>query len=222
MAASRTFPPGLNETMKTKHLAVALAAASMALSACGDSTGSSGTTASGSLSFDYTGARSGSYRASGAFQRTSDTTFAKQPFAVGARGTISGVTFVDLLSYQPVDAQTGHMVLIELPNVTAPTTFSLDGSCDTDDCPLAAVIFDTDPNASEDDSDLYFFETGTLQVTSVSSGRLRGTFSGTATEFLGDQTITVTNGTFDVPLVSQSFAGTRAVSATVKLRAMRS
>jgi len=208
--------------MKTKHLAAALAAASIALSACGDGTGSSGTTASGSLSFDYSGARSGSYRASGTFQRTSDSTFAKQPFAVGARGTVSGTTFVDLLSYQPVNAQTGHMVLIELPNVTAPATFSLNGSCDTDDCPLAGLVFDTDPSASEDSSDLYFFDTGTLQVTSVSSGRIRGTFSGTATQFLGEQTITVTNGTFDVPLVSQSFLGTRGVSATAKLRATRS
>lgn len=208
--------------MKTKHLAAALAAAAMALSACGDGTGSSGGTASGSLNFDYSGARSGSYRASGTFQRTSDTTFAKQAFAVGARGTISGTTVIDLLSYQPGNAQTGNMVLIELPNATGPATFSLDASCGTDDCPLAAIIFDTDPNASEDSSDLYFFETGAVQVTSVSSGRIRGTFSGTATEFVGDQTITVTNGTFDVPLVSQSFLGTRAVSATARLRATRS
>jgi len=188
--------------MKKNRIAAALAAASLALAACGDGTGSS--VEPGSLSFTYTGARSGSYSATGIIRRTSDTTFAKQPFAVGAKGSLQGTSFVSVLSYRPVTAETGDMVLFDLANVTGPTTLSLSSSCDADDCPFAAIVFDTDPNASEDESDFYVFESGTLNVTSVSGNHLRGTFSGTATEFFGDATITVTNGTFDVPLVSPS------------------
>ncbi|HEX8906038.1 MAG TPA: hypothetical protein VF771_14415 [Longimicrobiaceae bacterium] len=206
---------------QTIRLAAALAAAAITLAACGDSTGNS-EASPGSLSFSYTGARSGSYSATGAFRQTSDSTFAKQPFAVGARGAESGFTYISLLSYQPVTAEEGDMALFILPNVTSPATFPLSASCETADCPFAALIFDTNPDASEDDSDLYLLESGSVNVTSVSSRRMRGTFSGTATELFGDASITVTNGSFDVPLVSQGFFGAadRAV-AMPKLRASR-
>ncbi|HSU12882.1 hypothetical protein [Longimicrobium sp.] len=207
--------------MKNTGIAAALLAATISLAACGDSTGSS--VDPGSLSFTYTGARSGSYSATGAIVRTSDTTFAKQPFAVGAKGTLQGQTFVSILSYRPVTSSTGDMVLFDLANVTGPTVLSLDAGCVADDCPFAGIAFDTDPDASEDESDFYLFDSGTLSVTAVSGGRIRGTFSGTATEFFGDATITVTNGAFDVPLVSPSRvpSASRASVAT-RLRAARS
>jgi hypothetical protein len=207
--------------MMKNRISAALAAASLALAACGDGTGSS--VEPGSLSFTYTGARSGLYSATGTIRRTSDTTFAKQPFAVGAKGTIQGTSFVSVLSYRPVTTETGDMVLFDLANVTGPTTLSLSSACDADDCPFAAIVFDTDPNASEDESDFYVFDSGTLNITSVSGNHLRGTFSGTATEFFGDAIITVTNGTFDVPLVSPSQVplASRATVASRQLRAAR-
>jgi hypothetical protein len=208
--------------MKTTGIAAALlAAATLALAACGDGTGSG--VEPGSLSFTYTGARSGSYSATGTIRRTSDTTFARQPFAVAAKASFQGASFVSLLSYQPVTDQTGHLVLFDLAGVTGPATFSL-APCDTPDCPFAAIAFDTDPNAGEDDSDLYVFDSGTLAVTSVSGGHLRGTFNGTATLLLGDATITVANGTFDVPLVSPSQlpSASRASAGIQQLRAARS
>lgn len=199
--------------MKTTGcLAAALSAAAIALSACGDSTGSA--VASGSLAFGYTGARSGSYSATGSFRRTSDSTFARQPFAVGARGTESGVSFVSLLAYQPVSTTTGDLVLFLLPNVTGPTTLDLSPGCAAAECPLAAIVFDTDSQASQDESEFYAFESGTLEVTSVSGGRMRGTFSGKATQFLGGESVTVAGGTFDVPLVSQGFLGASRAVAT--------
>jgi hypothetical protein len=195
--------------MQTGSLAAALALAALTLSGCGDSTGLGSKT--GSLSFSYSGARSGSFSASGEYRATT-TSFVKQPFAVGSKGVENGVAFISVLSYQPVTSTTGDVAIVLLPNVTAPTTLSLDSTCDTDACPLAAVVFDTDPDVDEDESDFYVFDSGTLQVTSVASGRITGTFSGTATEFLSDAAITVTNGTFDVPLVSQSALGSRMVS----------
>ncbi|HEX6748991.1 MAG TPA: hypothetical protein VF092_16960 [Longimicrobium sp.] len=193
----------------TGYLAAALAA--ITLTACGDGTGSDLTP--GSLAFTYEGARSGSYSASGTFERASDSTFAKQPFAVGAKGSDGANAFVSILSYLPVTAATGHMVLFALPNVTAPTTLNVDAGCATAECPAIAVVFDTNPDESEDEADFYVFESGTIEVTSVSSSRMRGTFSGTATEFFGDQSITVTNGTFDVPLVNPRFLLTRTLPA---------
>ena len=195
--------------MKKGYLAAALAA--LTLAACGDGTGSD--IASGSLAFTYSGARNGSYSASGTFERTSDSTFARQPFAVGARGSDGATTFASILSYQPATSATGHLVLFSLPNVTAPATLTFDANCDAADCPVGGVIFDTNPDQSEDEADFYVFDSGTLEVTSVSSGRLRGTFSGTATEFFGDRSITITHGTFDVPLVSPQFLVDRALPA---------
>jgi hypothetical protein len=117
-----------------------------------------------------------------------------------------------------VTASTGHLVLMVLPPVTGPTTLDLSSSCDTADCPLAAVVFDTDPDDSEDESDFYVFGGGTLTVTSVSGGRMRGTFSGTASEFAGGLGVTITGGTFDVPLVSESFLGaSRAAAAPLRM-----
>jgi hypothetical protein len=50
----------------------------------------------------------------------------------------------------------------------------------------------------------YIITSGTAHITSVSGGRLRGTFSGTAESFFGGDVgeITITNGAFDVPLLS--------------------
>jgi hypothetical protein len=67
------------------------------------------------------------------------------------------------------------------------------------------VVFDLDPDLVQDDGrDGFSFRAGTVTITSVSGGRLRGTFSGTAQGFYDQRTITITGGSFDVPLLDQS------------------
>lgn len=173
------------------------------LAACGDSTGPDKPSNSnaGSLGFSYSGDRVGSYSASGVFSRDGGSPFVKQPFATGIRNQAGGQQEMVLLSYTPVSAATGNMVLFIVPNVTATGGYPLHTSCTDDaDCPFAGVFFDTDPGVEEDDSEAYVFTDGTLNVTSVTDGHLRGTFSGTAATLSGERVITVADGSFDVPV----------------------
>lgn len=200
----------INQIWKTS-----LAGAVALLAACGDSTGGSGSSASGSLSFSYTGDRTGSYSASGTFKQNS-TSFVKQPFAVGVRSSTVGGQGVVLVSYTPVSSATGNMLLIGIPSTAASTaSYDLaDENCNgtTTLCPFSLLLFDTNPDLEEDDSQVFTFTSGTLNVTSNSGSRLQGNFSGTAETLFGDSVITITNGTFDIPVRSESSLGNRVAA----------
>lgn len=192
--------------MGTMRSIAAGVAAVLALAGCSDSTGSSTGAASGSLSFGYTGVRSGSYSASGTLHLVTDSTFTKQQFAAGIH-IFTGVDAVGLLAYSPVTGSTGHEVLMVFPYSTTSQTLDLSGAgCTTTTalCPFASIVFDSNPDLSVDGSQEFDFVSGTLQVSGVSNGRVQGTFSGTASTVGGDSVITVTNGTFDVPVLEES------------------
>jgi predicted small secreted protein len=188
--------------MKT-GLLTALAAATVVLAGCKDSTGSGGDIASGSLAFGYAGARSGAFSTSGGVRAQNGGGFTKEQFATAVKFTDPDGTSVAMVAYLPVTASTGHEVVFAFASATAGQSLALTDDCITA-CALGIVVFDTDPDLEEDDSEAFFFTSGTLQVASVSGGRIRGTFSGTAEDLEGTRTITVSAGTFDVPLVDQS------------------
>ncbi|MFL5384206.1 MAG: hypothetical protein ACJ8GN_16925 [Longimicrobiaceae bacterium] len=198
-------------------LGAALAAVTVVAVGCKDTTGIAPPTA-GSLAFSYTGAQSGSYSASGLLTRHNDTSFVKQSFAAGLTLSNGGKAYVGLLSYAPVATATGDEVVLIFPSVGAGQTLTFTETCTatTPNCSLGLIAFDANPDLVNDGSDTFFFTAGTIQVTSVSNGRITGTFSGTAADSLGTRTITVTGGTFDVPLRSQSTypSGNRAVPTT--------
>ncbi|HEU4562781.1 MAG TPA: hypothetical protein VFS20_33435 [Longimicrobium sp.] len=190
----------------TKLLKTAMAGAVALLAACNDSTGGSGT-GPGSLSFSYSGDRVGSYSASGTY-RPRGSSFDKVPFAVGVRSSGSDLA---VLSYQPVTSTTGDMVLLAVSGVSQTGSYSLaSDNCGSNDCPLALLLFDTNPDLEEDDSQVFAFSSGTLNVTSISSGRMTGTFSGTAETFFADSVITISNGSFDLPVRSGGVLATRS------------
>lgn len=189
-----------------KARAAVLAGAVALLAACGDSTGSGSKTATGpgSLSFTYSGARAGTFSASGELQQNS-TSFVKQPFAVGVRSRQGNVSAISIVSYLPVTSATGHMVLLGIPEISGTGNIDLSGDNCTSLCPVALLLYDTNPDLEEeDDSQLFGFVAGTVSVTSNSNGHLKGTFSGTAENFEGDSVLTITNGAFDVPIRSES------------------
>ncbi|HVG46414.1 MAG TPA: hypothetical protein VM890_16840 [Longimicrobium sp.] len=191
--------------MKTGFLAAALAAATVAMAGCKDSTGNNNNEiASGSLAFGYTGARSGTYSASGSLEKQTATDFVKKSFATGVKLSDGAQNFVGVVAYLPVAASTGHEVIFLFPSSAAGATLNLTDTCPNASCPIGIVAFDTDPNLEEDDSDPFFFTTGTIHISSTSGGRVSGTFSGTALDFEGTRSITVTGGTFDVPLLDES------------------
>jgi hypothetical protein len=207
--------------MKRGFLAAALAAAAVAMGGCKDSTGSD-EIASGSLAFSYTGARSGTYSVSGALEKESASSFAKKSFAAGVKLSDGAQSFVGVVGYLPVTASTGHEVIFLFPASAAGATLTLVDECATTACPIGIVAFDTDPDLEEDDSDPFFFTTGTIHVNSVSGSRISGTFSGMAEDFDGTRTITVTGGTFDIPLLDEStFPSASRSAPTTTFQRMR-
>ncbi|HET7229508.1 MAG TPA: hypothetical protein VFJ16_05865 [Longimicrobium sp.] len=200
-----------------KLLKTAMAGAVALLAACGDSTGSSGS-GTGSLSFSYSGVRSGSYSATGEF-KGGNSNFDGKPFAVGIRAIQPTGSVLALISYQPVTSSKGNVVVFALPNISG--TGSIDLTCASADfttCAFASVIFDTDVTVEEEDGQTFLFTSGTVNVTTNSGGHLRGTFSGTAENFEGDSVITITNGTFDVPVRKDSdLSLDRSVARTTRL-----
>lgn len=209
--------------MKNGLLAAALACVTVASAACKDSTGSTPQVTAGSLAFSYSGALTGSFAANGILTHR-DTSFVKQPFAAGVKlvGN-SGQNVVGILSYMPVSASTGHEVIFIFPFASAGQTVNLTKTCTSANCPLAGVAFNVNPDLVDDDSDPFFFTSGSLHITSTSNRRIAGTFSGTAEDSLGTRTITVTNGEFDVPYESQSAYPTadRSVWTPAFLRARK-
>jgi len=84
-----------------RRLMLAMVAATTALAGCKDSTGDDGV-GSGSLSFAYAGARSGSYGAEGEFEKLGPSTFAKKSFATGVSLSDANGNLVGIMAYAPV------------------------------------------------------------------------------------------------------------------------
>lgn len=183
---------------------LAVLAATAALAACKDATGDNGV-GSGSVSFTYSGARSGSYSAKGEFEKVGTSSFVKKSFATGVSLRDANGDVIGILGYVPVTATTGHQAVLVLPPVSGGETLEIDPTCEgVTFCPLGLITFDINPDEQFDDSEGYLFTGGTVHVTSVANNRLKGTFSGTAVDITGTQTLTVTNGSFDVPLLQES------------------
>ena len=190
--------------MRTGMLAAALAAATVALAGCKDSTAPSAPITAGSLAFTYTGARSGTFSTSGAVVAGASGGFAKQQFATAVKFTNPGQSSIGIIGYLPVTAATGNEVILAFPASGIGQTLTLTDTCATAGCAIGLILFDTNPDLNEDSSVTFFLTSGTLQVSAVTNERITGTFSGTAEDEAGVQTLTVTDGTFDLPLVDQS------------------
>lgn len=192
--------------------ALALAGSLAATAACdGDSSGS-GDDTRGSLSFSYSGAVSGSFSASGKYEDLGGGDFERtSPLAVGIRyfDDAEGEDFIDLFTYRPRTSTTGDFADIFFADVSSSQTISMDlDACLRNDFTLnpgcAVGFFGFNGDYDDPNSSNWITVTGELKVTSVSNSNLRGTFSGTLENLDTQQTITVTNGKFDVPLVDEA------------------
>jgi hypothetical protein len=195
--------------MKTRILGIALAAVT-ALAGCNsDSTGFQPIDP-GSLAFSFEGARTGTYSASGAFTANNGNAVQALPFAAGVKinNAVAG-QIVGIIAWMPVGLSTGHQATFLLPPVTAAgQTFALTEDCTSVTfCPGGLVAFDLSLTQPGLEPDAFVFTSGTLTITSLASGRVAGTFSGVAADSAGIRVVTITGGTFDVPLVDESRLG---------------
>jgi hypothetical protein len=155
---------------------------------CGDST--SPGSVSGSLSFTHSGAISGTFNASGSVLVADPE--AVQWAAASRDNTNDGI---DISARIPRASNTNDNILIFFPQQT---TGSVDAGTE------AIVIIGFGVNESGSATWLCGLDAGTVTVATISSTRVTGTFSGTGDCIAsggGAAAFTVTNGSFNVPLI---------------------
>lgn len=187
--------------MKTYRTLLALpllAVTSFALGCGGSDSPTDPTGNSGSVSFSYSGAISGSYTATGAVQWMG---FMPQfgTFAVGFWEDNE----LGILASRAGTASRSDVFSLDVENIAGPRTVAISADCITN---CAYVAFLPNLNWNTFDSDrLCYLESGSVQVTAINAQRAQGSFSGqgvclsVADETEG--TFTITNGSFDVPIM---------------------
>lgn len=159
------------------------------------------------VSFTYSGDRSGSYTATGDVPLSAS----RQP----QHGTWAAALPQDdrNTSIAASRATTGtfaDVFLIALHDVTAPGTYALDPSCGLNtprDCAIGQFVFNFDyADSTQDSRPRYLLVSGTVTVTRLDGGRIQGTFEvgGVRSDAPGGAAISLTAGSFDVPVVENT------------------
>lgn len=173
--------------MRLRTIVPLFLGAMAALAACSrDATGPSGTP--GTLSFTYSGTRSGNFSATGFTPDVRTGTLWTTAWVnSGLLADNLGNTFVQITANVPASGSS-QVVRLIVPDQTG--TFPLDSIG-------SIVVYDYLLNNSN--GTVFRFNPGTVTVTSVNASRMAGTFGGTATDSL-NRSIVVTGGSFDVNL----------------------
>ncbi len=185
------------------HRGLALLAALAFASGCSDTTEPI-VGFNGALSFTYTGAGGGTHNASGDFTSAGQVTTSS--WAVGSRYETDAT--LGVVSVQPRSSTTHDMTILAVTRLT-PGSTGVGAGCDPDvDVDCTGIVFYR--GLSNTGFTYEFFcvlTTGSVAISSISSTRAQGTFSGTGFcyDFDGvEQSFTMTNGTFNVALISDT------------------
>lgn len=180
-----------------------------ALAACGgeNPTGAGEPQADSSIRFDFSGSGpdvvlQGTYEAQGAPRPGTD--LIDQTYAMGHR--YAGAGAIQVMSNRKRDGGTADFAWVTLPRLSAGAV-SVDRSCGTDTCPGVLLALEVGSAHGSQARYSCSLEAGTLRITSISSSRAKGEFSGTGicvgapgTDDLPD--FRITNGQFDVKLTA--------------------
>jgi hypothetical protein len=172
---------------------------------CSDSTSPKGN--SGALSFGYAGSASGTgtFNVSGVYPTlAADVGKAN---AAGAAKNSAGTGF-QVAGIRTQANSKFDVVVLNIPSLTVGTSTINAAVCQptsSDSCP--ALVYVTGVSQTDQQGTLLcLLGTGNIAITSVTSTRLKGTFTGSGLCSDGTQNpptdFTVTNGTFDVAIVS--------------------
>lgn len=189
-----------------------------ALAAC-DGGGTGPVVPSGSASFRFSGGlptlfTGGSFSASGAPELDASGRPGVQAWAVAGSHPTNGPLVppgskLAVVAFSPRGGQ-GDLLVLTLPRVSGPTSVQIDDHCAAVNCTRGLILLGVSPHAPHDGvRGACEFSTGTVQITSVSGGRVRGTFAATGWCTVDLRTspvysITVPEGEFDVP-ISEEF-----------------
>ncbi|MEX2177551.1 MAG: hypothetical protein WD801_02495 [Gemmatimonadaceae bacterium] len=186
------------------HRGIALLAALAFASGCSDSTTEPIVGFDGALSFTYTGGGGGTHNASGDF--TSQGQLGTSSWAVGTRQEADGL--LGVVSVQPRSSTTHDFTILAVTRLT-PGSSGVGAGCDPDvDVDCTGIVFYRGVSNSGFTYDFFcVLTTGSVAISSISTTRAQGTFSGTGFcyDFDGEeQPFTATNGTFNVALISDT------------------
>jgi hypothetical protein len=166
-------------------LAVLLAIAA----GCGDGTGLG--SLHGSVSFSHSGATTGTFSASGSILEEDPQT---GTWAAGARDDANQL--IAIAANVGRSSNTFDDIVVDFPQVTTGTVTIANG---------ARVVISFGQTQSGTATWFCELTSGSVVMTSLSGGRARGTFSGNGSCLPatgGPVAFTVTNGSFDVPLIT--------------------
>lgn len=174
------------------------------LAACSDDPSGPTASASGSIGFAYAGTVSGggTFSATGAAPGATTSPYTQSWAASWFDQATFYVSGVRTLPNSRFD-----MVVIGINRSTAGTA-TIDQNCDPDtdaNCTGFGVMFNLSQTGGTTGWIICGLLTGSATITSISSSRATGTFSGTGTcinaDTQAEASFTVTNGTFDVPVI---------------------
>ena len=173
------------------------------------------------VSFTYSGARSGTYRVEGDVSLDAERRpqFGTWAAALQIPGEAPGVT-----AAQARTAPLADVFLIALHNITAPGSYPITPQMQcrlttATSCATGLFVFGFDwEDANRDPDAAYYIESGTVTVTAIDDEWISGTFETSGPSlFVSGGTISLASGSFDVPLVRNA-AGIRSnVSAPYDL-----
>ena len=155
-----------------------------------------------SLGFTYSGAaHSGVYQVEGDVPLGAGGTVQHGTWAAG--GEAPGVLAV--LASRARTAPFADVVVIALSGVTAPGTYPIDVRCEQPgrvNCAAGRFMLNYDYSRAQFPEASYRFTQGTVTVSELNDERVRGTFAVQGVASPGSAAITITSGSFDVPVVS--------------------
>lgn len=185
-------------SMQLRRAALILASIPLLVS-CSSDKGTGPGDLEGLLEFLFSGMTSGSFSAQGSLTSTTNPSTTAS-WAAGYRDEQEGALVVEAV--KPQSGGTYDLVAITIPRLTTGSS-TIDINCTTS-CAAVIVLFRQN-DSTQDFQFLCGLESGTLTISSISSTRAAGTFSGSGTCFDASFTqgsFSVTGGTFDVVLVS--------------------
>lgn len=158
----------------------------------------------GTLAFSYAGDRSGSYVVGGEIALDAER---RPQFGTWAAALPDAEGDIQIAASQARNAPEATVFLLALNNITAPGTYPIDLDCTQEtrsSCAIGFFAFGYNwANVDESPEALYFVADGSVTVTEIDGGRVRGTFRGEGPRLPGGSgtTISFSDGNFDVPVV---------------------
>jgi hypothetical protein len=185
-------------TRRTLCVLPLLAAMSLALGCGGGDSPTETTDQSGTVSFTYSGAVSGSYTATGAIQVTG-TVPQYGNFAVGFWED----QWFEVLAHRAGTHPRGDLFTLNVENISGPGSFTIRRDC-TNNCAWVELVpnFNWNTFAFERVCEL---ESGSVQVTAINNQRAQGSFSGQGSCYdMADNrqgSFSISNGSFNIPIM---------------------